>query len=301
MPSHDPDWNDFKIIRALGQAGSVAAAGRALSIDGSTVSRRLAAIEESMGACLIVRGGQKFAWTAEGRAVLAAADAMADAVAGASRAVRSAKDDPAGAVIVSCPPGLSAILTRIAVELKLKRPEIELEISGENRAVDLARGEADIAIRMFRPSEPDLICKQAFELGWAVYAAKSYLASAPPIASVEDLAAHRLVRYVSGMHKVPGPRWLEEHRGSAPGAAMVDNTEVATNVVAAGGGIGVLLCARGDAHPEMVRVFPEPVARHPGFIVFHESARDSARIRSTVEALIESFDENKAVMLGDRA
>lgn len=298
MPSNDPDWNDFKIILALGQAGSVAGAGRALAVDGSTVSRRLAALEESLGACLIVRGGQRFAWTNEGRAVLSAAESIASAVADATRAVRSAKADPAVPVIVSCPPGLSALVMSMLGEVKDAHPEISIELSGENRAVDLARGEADIAIRMFKPAEPGLVCKQAFELGWGVYAAKSYLAKAPPLAKVEDLPAHRLVRYASSMHRVPGPRWLEDHRGNAPGAAMVDNTEVATNVVAAGGGVGVLLCARGDTHPDLVRVFPERVAHHTGFIVFHESARDSARIRTAVDVLSKLFDENRTLMLG---
>lgn len=298
MPTNDPDWNDFRIILALGQAGSVAAAGRALAVDGSTVSRRLAALEESMGACLIVRAGQKFAWTPEGRAVLSAAEAMASAVADATRAVRSAKIDPAVPVVVSCPPGLSALLMRMMPSLKEKHPELEIELSGENRAVDLARGEADIAIRMFKPAEPGLVCKQAFELGWAVYAAKSYLAEAAPIRSVADLPAHRLVRYVSSMHKVPGPRWLEEHRGAAAGSALVDNTEVAANVVAAGGGVGVLLCARGDEHPDMVRVFPDPVAQHTGWLVFHESVRDSARIRAAVEALAEIFEAHRPQLLG---
>jgi DNA-binding transcriptional LysR family regulator len=69
----DPDWNDFKVILALATGGSVVGAARALGVDSSTVSRRLAALEESVGAQLIVRGGQKFAWTTEGRALLGAA------------------------------------------------------------------------------------------------------------------------------------------------------------------------------------------------------------------------------------
>ena len=246
-----------------------------------------------------MRGGQKFAWTVEGKAALSAAEAMESAVATATRTVRSAKVDPAVPVIVSCPPGLSAPLTSLLREVKDKHPEIAFELSGENRTVDLARGEADLAIRMFRPTEPDLVCKHAFELGWAVYAAKSYLADSPPITSVEDLSAHRLVRYASSMHKVPGPRWLEEHRGSATGSAMVDNTEVACHVVAAGGGIGVLLCLRGDVNPALVRVFPKPVARNSGWIVFHESVRDSVRIRTAVEALTEIFESQRESFLGE--
>jgi DNA-binding transcriptional LysR family regulator len=300
MAASDPDWNDFKILLALGQGGSVAGAARVLGVDGSTVSRRLAALETAMGACLIVRGGQKFAWTAEGRAVLSAAEAMDAAVVEATRAVRTTKIDPATPVIVSCPPGLSAMLTRMMRDAQEKHPGVEIELSGENRTVDLSRGEADIAVRMFRPDEPSLVCKHAFELGWGVYAAKSYLESAPPLRCVEDLPAHRLVRYVSSMHRVPGPRWLEEHRGNAAGSVQVDNTEVATNVVAAGGGVGVLLCARAEDQPDLVRVLPGPVATHTGWLVFHESARDSVRIRTAIEVLAGLFEANSAALSGIR-
>jgi DNA-binding transcriptional LysR family regulator len=295
----DPDWNDFKIVLALASGGSVAGAARALGVDSSTVSRRLAALEDSLGAKLIVRGGQKFAWTAEGRAVLGAAEAIEAAVGEASRAVRSAKVDIAAApVIVSCPPGLSATLTRLMSIVHERRPDLTLELSGENRTVDLAKGEADIAVRMFRPSDPDLICRQAFEMGWALYAAKSYLAEHPAPTTFEELAAHRLVRYVSAMHKVSGPRWIEDHRGAAAGSFQVDNTEVAAHVVASGGGIGVLPCAVAEARIDMQRVFLDPVAYNTGWLVYHESARDSARVRAAVDVLAEVFEAHRGFLSG---
>lgn len=294
----DPDWNDFKVVLALASGSSVAGAARALGVDSSTVSRRLAALEDSLGATLIVRGGQKFAWTAEGRAVLSAAEAIQAAVAEASRAVRSAKADIAAPVIVSCPPGLSATLTRLMSVVHERRPDLTLELSGENRAVDLAKGEADIAVRMFRPNDPDLICRQAFEMGWALYAAKSYLAEHPAPTTFDELASHRLVRYVSAMHKVSGPRWIEDYRGAAAGSFQVDNTEVAAHVVASGGGIGVLPCAVAEARSDMLRVFSEPVAFNTGWLVYHESARDSARVRAAVDVLAEVFEEHRGFLSG---
>jgi DNA-binding transcriptional LysR family regulator len=294
----DPDWNDFKIVLALARGGSVAGAARELGVDGSTISRRLAALEESLGARLIVRGGQKFAWTAEGRAVLSAAEAIAAAALEASLAVRSAQVDTAAPVIVSCPPGMSATLTRMLTAVREKRPDLTVQLSGENRAVDLAKGEADIAVRMFRPSDPDLICRQAFEMGWAVYAAASYLAAHPAPASVAELSAHRLVRYASNMHKVAGPRWLEDHRGAAAASVQVDNTEVAAHVVASGGGIGVLPCAVAQSRSDMQRVFPDPVAFNTGWLVYHESARERARVRAVVDVLAEVFETYRDFLSG---
>jgi DNA-binding transcriptional LysR family regulator len=105
---------------------------------------------------------------------------------------------------------------------------------------------------MFRPSEPDLVCRQSFEVGWCVYASQSYLSAHGKPTSADELASHRLVRYVGSLHKVSGPRWLEERGGGAVGSAQVDNTEVASHVVASGGGIGVIPCAVAEERPGMV-------------------------------------------------
>ena len=142
----DPDWNDFKVILALATGGSVVGAARALGVDSSTVSRRLAALEDSVSTQLIVRGivrgGQKFAWTTEGRALLGAARTIRATVLEATRAVQSTKLGTSAVVRVSCPPGLSAALTRLMAVVREMRPDLTLELCGENRAVDLGKGAA---------------------------------------------------------------------------------------------------------------------------------------------------------------
>lgn len=296
----EPDWNDFKIMLALADGCSVAGAARSLGVDSSTISRRLSALEESLGARLIVRGGQKFAFTSEGKRVLAAAEAIQATVLETTRAVHSAQVDAAVAVRLSCPPGLIGAITRLMSALKEKQPELTLELCGENRAADIGKGEADIALRMFRPSDPDLVCRQVFEIGWAVYAAESYLKEQGLPEQPSDLARHRVVRYVPSMHKVPGPRWLEEHRGPTSAAVQVDNTEGAAHLVAAGGGIGVLPCPVADVRSDVRRVFPEPVAFGQGFLVFHESARDRACVRAAVSALSEVFERHRTLFSGRR-
>ena len=294
----EPEWSDFKVLVALSRAGSVAGAARLLAVDHSTVSRRLSALEESVGACLVVRGGRELAWTTEGRTLLTAAEAIETLVAEASRTVRSAKLEVEGSVRLSCPPGLNVPLSRLLPELRAKYPRLDIEIGAENRTVDLRKGEADVAVRMFRPSEPALICKAALELGWAVYAAQSYVAQHGLPASLDELSKHRLVIYVAAMHGVPGPAWLEAHRGSASIAMHVDNTEVAAHAIASGGGIGVIPCISAESRPELVRVFAGTVASHTGYLVYHETLRDTARVRVAVDALTELFEKHAAAFAG---
>ncbi len=129
-----PEWSDFKILIALSRGGSVAGAGRELGIDGSTVSRRLAALEDSMGVRLIVRGGREFAWTAEGRAALAAVEAMDSAVAVVVRSCREAKLRVSGAVRVSLPPAFVPILlSKLVPALRETQPTSKLDLSGDFR------------------------------------------------------------------------------------------------------------------------------------------------------------------------
>lgn len=287
-----PDWNDFKIILALARSGSVAGAARILAIDSSTVSRRLAALEEAMGATLVLRGGREFALTTEGRETLAAAEALERVVAEATRTIRSAKLDVSGPVRVSCPPGFLTELMVLLPEVCKKYPSLDLEFAGEYRTVDVSKGEADIALRMFSPSGSGLIARRACEVGWGVYASTGYASENGLPASIEALSRHRLILYVETMHSIAALRWMEDYRTETTRFVRVDNLEIASQVISSGGGIGVMPCFFAGRSPEMVRVFPEPVASTTGWIVYHESARNSARVRVTVETLVEFFESN---------
>ena len=288
----EPEWSDFKIILALARGGSVAGAARVMAVDHSTVSRRLAALEDSMGARLIVRGGREFAWTAEGRTLLVAAEAMESAVASASRTVRAAKLEIEGAVRVSCSPAFVPVLMQMMLpKVREQHPLLTIELSGDYRAVELAKGEADIAVRMSRPGELDLVARQAFECGWCVYASKAYVAARGLPSSPEALASHSQVLYVEAMHSVAPLRWMEAYRGPPTQIARVDNLEISSLLIASGGGIGVLPCFIGEPMGELVRVFPEPIAFNTGWIVYHEAMRSSVRVRATVDALEEFFQK----------
>ena len=248
----EPDWSDFKILLALAKGGSVACAARELNIDHSTVSRRLAALEESVGARLIVRGGREFAWTAEGRAALEAAEAMEAAVSAATRSLRSSKLEVEGAVRVSCAPGFVPILMRMLPAVQAKHPLLEIEFSGNINRVDLAKGEADIAIRMSLPSEPDLIARRVLECGWCVFASNNYVAANGLPATFEELAKHRLVLYITALHGIALLRWTEDYKGANTHISRVDNLEIMSQILSSVGGIGVLPYFIGDENPELV-------------------------------------------------
>ena len=297
----EPDWSDFKVLIALGDAGSVAGAARTLGVDSSTVSRRLTALEEAVGATLIVRGGREFTVTADGRALLEAAHAMANASRKAVAAVRAGKQEIAGTVRISCVSDLVSMLTEMLPIARQRHSALDIAILAAQRSVDLARGEADIAIRHFRPTEPDLVLKQTVDFGWAVYASKSYAAQQALPVSPADLKNHPLVLYSESLTHIPALRWLENYALGTRNIVRVDSPATARQVVASGAGIGVFICQQGEGNPELIRVFPEPVAATATYIVYHESLRGSARIRVVADLLAELLKSKEALISGLQA
>ena len=296
------EWSDFKVLLALSRAGSVAAAARELQVDNSTISRRLGALEDAVGAKLLIRGGREFTWTCEGRALLEAAVAMEAATAAAMRTVRASKVDVQGTVRVSVAPAfLQVVMRHVIPVLRQAHPLLSVELMGSYLRADLAKGDAEIALRMAHPEEPDLVARRAFDCAWWTYAAATYLESHCRPTTFADLAKHDLVLYAENLHSAPPARWMEAYKGSAPAASRTDSLETASQAAQAGGGIAVLPAFVGDAMPELQRVFPERVALNTGWVVYHASLRDTSRVRVVADALVEFFQTHEAMFLGGAA
>ncbi|NOX41954.1 MAG: LysR family transcriptional regulator [Alphaproteobacteria bacterium] len=296
----EPEWSDLKVILALGQSGSVAGAARILAVDASTVSRRLTATEKAMGAVLIVRGGREFTFTTEGKAALAAAQAMDKAVTEASTAVRLARTDLQGIIRIACSPAVIYFLDTFQNTVSQAHPDLGIELLSGRAPADLARGEADIAIRSLRPNDLDLVVAHRFDLGSCVYAAKSYLSAYGHPSSFAEVRQHKLVRYNDVFLHLPAFKWIEEFADPAQLAVRVDSIDMARNLIASGRGIGALFCTVGDTTPGVIRVFDEPIDQMACCIVYHQSARGSARLRAVLDLLIEYFVARRNDLSGQR-
>ncbi len=287
----EPDWSDLKVILAIARARSVVGAARSMGVDQSTVSRRLAALEDAVGASLVVRGGRELVLTAEGRLMQSAAERVEAIVGEASTALRTAKDDVSGTVRLTCPPAFLLHVMQALRSAQEQYPGLQNEVHGDYRTVDLSRGESDIAVRAFRPSEPDLVARKLAECGWGVYAAATYRKARGLPETIDALPSHSLVLYPATMHTVGGFKWMDDHKGDATAVVRVDNIEAATQVISSGGGLGVLPAFITGAHG-LVRVFEEDVFVNSVYCVYHESARNTARVRAAVDALTSYFEAN---------
>jgi DNA-binding transcriptional LysR family regulator len=293
------EWSDFKVVLALHRAGSVAGAARELQVDSSTISRRLSALEEAASAKLLIRGGREFSWTSEGKLVIEAAEAMEAATACALRAIRASKVDVEGSVRVSVAPAfVLPLMQSMMPALRRAHPMLHVQLEGGFLRKDLAKGDADLALRMSRPEEPDLIGRRAFDCGWFVYASRSYLESHPRPARFEDLSQHALVLYGDLRVHAPPMRWIESYAQAAKAISRMDSVETACIAAQAGGGIAVLPAFTGDPTPDLVRVFPDRVSVNTGWVVYHQSLRDTFRVKVVADALIDFFREHESTFTG---
>ena len=293
------EWSHLKVLLALQRGGSIAGAARELKVDHSTVSRQLSALEEAVGAQLLIRGGSSITWTAQGSRLLEAALQMDAAASDAMREVRGVLADVTGSVHVSVPTGYLPILIRLALpRLEAECPGFTVKMEGTYQQVDLARGGADIAIRMARPKELDLVAKRAFTEAWFAYASERYIARRGLPENMESLPDHDLVLYAERLHGLEPLGWPDRFSGDRIGRIHVDTIEAAAQIVAAGGGVAVLPAFVAHDIASAVRVFDQPVAVKEGWIVFHETLRGTARIRAVIDVLTKVFRENKSVFMG---
>ena len=294
----DPNWSDFRVVLALAKGGSVAGAARILGVDASTASRRLAAAELAFGAPLVVRGGAAFALTAEGRAIAAAAEKMEATVSATTRDVRAMRDEPKGVVRIACVPTALHFLETFGAEVAATHPGLQVELLSARDVVDLARGDADIAIRTAEPTGLDLVVGYRFAWGSCLYASKGYAAEHGLPATTEDLRRHQLVRYDTRVLHLNAFGWIEAYADPAFPAIRIENSDGARVMIERGIGIGPLFCAVGDSCETLVRVFPEPFDQIPSWIVYHESARGSARVRAVMDALVAFHKARQRLLTG---
>lgn len=294
----DPNWSDFRVVLALRNEGSIAGAARVLGVDGSTVSRRLAAAEEAFGATLIVRGGGEFVFTSEGLAIADAAEKMNATVSATQVNVRSMRQEILGVVKVACVPTAAHVLRPIVDEMAQTHPGLHVELMSSITGVDLASGEADIAVRTILPKDPGLVVAYAFSWGQCLYGSKSYFEIHPRPETQDDLRNHRLVRIGAPTLHAKSWHWLDQFDDPSRPAIRVENSDSARLMLEQNAGIGALFCAVGDLCQTLERALPDPFHQMDSWVLYHESARGSHRVRVVLDAVVAFLREKRPLLTG---
>ena len=297
------DWNDLRHFLAIKRAGSLAGAARTLAVDQTTVGRRLAALEAALDARLFDRTPDGLALTAAGEAILSSAERVEETVLELERKIAGEDLRLQGTVRIAAS---EAFATRVLLPalplLRAKHTDILLEIVTTGAVIDLARREAEIAIRLrprgVAPAQPDLIARKLGEIAFFLYAAPAYLAKHKRPRGA-DLRGHDLIGYDEDLPPIPGAVWLRDPARGGRITIRCQSIPAMAAAAAAGAGLALLPCFFGDVDPGLARVSGTVLDWAEIWLVAHPDLLRTARVRAVMDALTALMIANRARLRGD--
>lgn len=285
------DWNRARAFLVTAEEGSLSAAARALGMAQPTLGRQVDALEKELGVVLFERAGRGLVLTPSGLELLDHVRSMGEAANKMSLVASGQSQTVEGKVAIAASAVTAAfLLPPVIARLRAEVPGIEIEIVTSNTASDLLRREADIAIRNFRPMEPELIAKKICDIPARLYAAPEYLEKIGHAKRREDL------READFICIEDVDLWVKTLNGwgfdlSADNFPIVtENYLVMWELVKAGLGIGVLDSNIGDKEPMVQRVLQaEVLAEFPVWLVAHREVSSAKRVRLVFDMLAEEL------------
>jgi DNA-binding transcriptional LysR family regulator len=285
------DWSDVRVFLAVAREGSMRAAGRALGLSQPTIARRLAAFETSFGGQILFdRLPEGLRLNAVGEQLVAAAEGVEDAVLRLERRRAAASPELSGTVRVSTGECAAGFLARcLSGPTTIALPSgITLELVDSRQTANLARREADMALRHQPPETGDFYTSKAGTFACAVYRRGGADAGAW-VTYTEEQAHYEPARWVQRQIKETGQ----------PVALRASSMLMHLEAICAGTGRGVLPCYVGDEHPLLERLtppIPEIAAQY--WIIVHRDLRRSACVRAVIDWMKRLFAEQQGVLTG---
>lgn len=295
------DWNDLKYLVAVARHGSTLAAARNLGVNQSTVQRRLSELERQLGQRLVERQPSGYRLTEIGEAMLPFAESVASAANAFEQHLKDAGRAQVGIVRLTCPEPIAFRLTQSGLldRFHARHPDLRVEFVLSDRYVDLAKGEADVALRSGDTDDGILVGRKVADSIWAIYASRAYVARHGAPGSIAELRTRPLIGFDESLSRHRIATWLHE---IAPDAEFVArNNSVLGLVSAAKSGVGIapLPIALGDAEPDLVRVLgPIPELTRAWRLLAHPDQRRSRRVSAFFDFIVEEVDSLKPILTG---
>ncbi len=278
------DWDKLRVFHAVAEAGSFTHAGDTLNLSQSAVSRQISALEEALSVPLFHRHARGLILTEQGESLNQTVREVFAKLAMTEALLTESRDKAAGKLKITTTVGFGSnwLAPRLSAFLETHQ-DVTVSLLLDDGDLDLAMREADVAIRMHPPKQPDLIQRHLFEIEWHICASPEYLARAGTPATIEDLDRHKLVLFGNYRPPVPDINWLATagRRAGQPRRPVLEVNNLASmaQVIRAGVGIGVLPGWMSAEMEGLTRVLPE-VSRPKVdcFFVYPEELRHSKRV-----------------------
>jgi DNA-binding transcriptional LysR family regulator len=294
------DWDKLRVFHAVAEAGSFTHAGESLNLSQSAVSRQISALEESLSVPLFHRHARGLILTEQGELLFRTAREVFAKLAMAEGLISESKDRPKGPLKITTTVAFGSIwLTPRIREFLDLYPEIQVSLVVDDSELDLSMREADVAIRMSPPRQPDLIQRHLVSVQVHIYASTEYIQKYGMPQRSEELEEHRIIVYGEDARPpVPGVNWLLEV-GVKSGQdrrpiLTVNNTYGMLRAIMSGLGVAALPDFVANEHSGLVRILPE-VSGPPNeaYFVYPEELRTSKRISVFRDFLLRKVAEGR--------
>lgn len=274
------DWNDLKYFIAVAKSGSLTQAASDLRVSQSTVSRRIAELEVEVGAILFQRHQTGYFLTDEGREMLPHAEAVEMSIMAFERAATTLDESPTGTVRLATSENLATDLIIPALPaFRELYPGICLELLTSTATAELDRREADIALRVVRPTKGNLTVRRVGRMTYSVYGSRDYIKSHPPIGD-NPLAGREFIAWDNSHSYMPAAMWLAKEHPECKVGLITSSLPAQIAAVRAGLGLAVIpdFLAVND---HFVRVIPpNQLFEADLWLVTHADLVASARIKA---------------------
>lgn len=276
------DWTLIQAFLAVAKNGSLSGAARETGVSQPTLSRQIKAIEDQLHVRLFDRQAKGLDLTETGHELLPAAKQMFEA-AGQFANIAAGRDQQIeGTVRITASEFVSHyILPEIMADIRQSHPDIQLELNSTDLSENLLFREADIAIRMYRPTQLDMITRKLGVLELGLFASKSYIQRRGEPGNLEDLMAHDMIGYDRSERFIKGAAKFGWELTKTDFAVRCDLQTLHVELIKAGCGVGILSSEVGMQVPQLVRIIQSfPVPGLAVWLTSHEALRHTPRVRA---------------------
>jgi len=283
---HIVDWDGLQVFLAVARGGRVSAAARRLGVEHTTVARRIAALEKTLGVSLFYRTTRGYLLTPQGQNVVSTAEAMERSALAVEARARENSGALAGRVRAAMPPeyGSHWLAPKLAT-FRAMHPQIELQILVGTRQRDLSRGEAELAIQPPRPTQTGMVAVRLGRVAVGLYASRSLIADKRlRIRKLADMRDLLLLAYTSPFQVLQEAKWFQPILASAAIGLESNSTHALLAAARAGAGVAVLPRFVAREHDDLVAV-SDDVAAHDLLLITHPEVRRDPKVRATADFL----------------
>ena len=291
------DWDKLRVFHAVAEAGSFTHAGETLNLSQSAVSRQISALEENLQVPLFHRHARGLILTEQGESLNRTVREVFAKLAMTEALLTESKEKPAGRIKVTTTVGFGSswLAPRLQAFLEMY-PDVTMSLLLDDADLDLAMREADVAIRMHAPKQPDLVQRHLMQLHWLVVAHPDYLARAGTPTRPEELDDHKLILFGDYRPPVADINFLAEagRRAGLPRRALleVNCLHAMAMAIRSGMGIGVLPDWMTGELDGLVRLLPDMKApKVDVYFVYPEELRNSKRVSVFRDFLLARLQE----------